>query len=921
MNDFDPKPIAARLDAFAAKWAGRGREKQETQLYWLDLLAAVGVPSPTDAVRFETPVASNGFADVWLPDARLLVEQKTLGVDPDAPETRQGVAKTPIRQALDYANAIPLLSRPRWLAVCTFDRLRVWDTDADPLCQGAPVEWRLDEYAAHAADLARLTGGGGVRSQKALSLEAARLVGRLHDALWPLYRTRDEGAHHDLAVLTVRLVFLMYAEDAHVLGVDDGLFSRYVRARDPQHLRAALLDLLDVLETPVPDRDPYLTDELKAFPYVDGGLFSNRVEIPLFDETAFRLLDECLDFDWSGISPVVFGSLMEETLSHDERRRGGMHYTSPENIHRVIDPLFLDRLQGELDAILRDGTAGPAARARRLDAYRTRLAGLAFLDPACGSGNFLTETYLSLRRLENRALKASLGGQAALPGLEPIRVRLARFHGIEINDFAVCVARTALWIAEQQAAAETEQITGRPVDRLPLRDEGTIIRANALECDWNTVLDGGECDYVMGNPPFVGPRVMDGSQAAEMRSVWGDDYDGNLDYVTAWYRRTADYLSRPGSAFAFVSTGSITQGVQEPALFMPLARDGWGIHFARRPFPWQSQSNDRAQVSVVVIGMRRNAKGGPIYPSDDGLPMTARRINGYLTDGPEPDVRPRRSPLAPDLNPARFGSHPIDDGNLLIDDEEEYGRVMADPVAAKYVRPYRNGRELIRGIDRWCLWLKDATPHDMKTSKTLSARIDACRTFRAASRRTGTLRAADTPWLFAEDHQPDNDYVAIPVVFKADRPWTTCAMLPASTIAGSELFTVADPDGVDFAVLESRMFLVWQRAVGSYLGYQGCRFSNKLVWNNLPLPKLSDEARRSLIVAGRNILTARAKHPDSTLADMYDPRFMPLDLRRAHEALDRVTDIAFGATKWLKNDDEKRLEALLAQYSTMNGSR
>ncbi|KAA8825105.1 DNA methyltransferase [Bifidobacterium myosotis] len=919
MNDFDVRPIAARLDAFAAKWRGRGREKQETQLYWLELLEAAGVPSPTDAVRFETPVASNGFADVWLPDVRLLVEQKTLGVDPDAPETRQGVAKTPIRQALDYANAIPLLSRPRWLAVCTFDRLRVWDTDADPLCQGTPVEWRLDEYAAHAADLARLVGGGGIRSQRALSLEASRLVGRLHDALWPLYRTHDERSHHDLAVLTVRLVFLMYAEDAHVLGVDDGLLSRYVRARDPQHLRAALLDLLDVLETPVADRDPYLTDELKAFPYVDGGLFSSRVEIPLFDGTAYRLLDECLDFDWSGISPVVFGSLMEETLSHDERRRGGMHYTSPENIHRVVDPLFLDRLQGELDAILRDGTAGPAARARRLDAYRTRLAGLKFLDPACGSGNFLTETYLSLRRLENRALKASLGGQAALPGLEPIRVRLGQFHGIEINDFAVCVARTALWIAEQQAAAETEQITGRPVDRLPLRDEGTIIRANALEYDWNSVLDGGECDYVMGNPPFVGQRTISRSQKRDLADVWGDDFDGYLDYVTGWFIKAARYCVKPDATFAFVSTASVCQGTQAPALFEPLNALGWRIAYARLPFRWDAQTSDIANVVVIVLGMSRIASRPILYRGDQGKAVA--NINAYLAAAPDVYVRRRTRPICEDQVPTIRGLQPTDGGNLILADGAEYRRAMDDPIAARYVRRYMGGDDMLKGRERWCLWLADATPRELRASRLIRERLEACRNYRESAPKEGdAYKLRRTPWLFREQRLPETGYILIPVTSTSAREWMVVDYISNEIIPAAPAQTIADPDGLQFAIISSRMFMTWQKAVGGRLG-DALRFSSKIVWNNLPLPKLSDETRQSLIAAGRGVLAARAEYPDSTLADLYDPRFMPSVLRRAHEALDRVADAAFGATKWLKNDDEKRLETLLAQYSTMNGSR
>ncbi|WP_240539284.1 DNA methyltransferase [Bifidobacterium sp. SO1] len=910
------KNIALRLDSFARKWAGHGDERQDTQRYWIDLLTAVGATDPTGMIRFETRVASNGYADVWIPEASLLVEQKSLGVDPLKPEPRQGVLKTPIRQALDYANAIPLLSRPRWLGVCMFDRLLVWDTDSDPLCKGGPETIMLAEYAAHADRLVSLLHGGGIRSRRSLSVEASRLVARLHDALWSLYKDHGEQSHHDLAVLTVRLVFLMYAQDAHVLGAMDHPFTDYVKARDAQHLRAALLDLLDVLETPVADRDPYLTDELKAFPYVDGGLFSNRVEIPLFDDAAYRLLLECLDFDWSDISPVVFGSLMEETLSHDERRRGGMHYTSVENIHRVIDPLFLDMLQEELDGILKDGKLGHRARMNRLDAYRQRLASLNFLDPAAGSGNFLTETYLSLRRLENTALKARYGGQIALPGLEPILVSLKQFHGIEINDFAVCVARTALWIAEQQMASETESIIGLPVDRLPLSDEGTILQGNALRVDWNTVLSGSDCDYVIGNPPFLGHDGRSHEQTAELKAAIGPTYDGYMDYCAAWWMKAGDYLTNPDGEFAFVSTSSICQGRPVPALFEPLRDKGWSIRFARHQFPWESQSNHGAAVAVIVAGMTRGNGSHLLYDGNDARPVD--HINAYLADGVDVFVKARFAPLSPTLTTPRVGSYAKDDGALIIT-EKDIDTFRKDSTAAKYLRPLVGAKELIRGRKRWCLWLADAEPGEMRRSPLISERLDRCRRFREASIKKETREAAKTPWLFEYIQQPTTDYLAIPRHFTVGREYMTCDWRPATDIVTNACFSVLDPDGLQFAVIESRMFMTWQKTVGGYLGDAGCRFSNTVVWNNLPLPKLDDDVKAKLIAAGGTILDVRAKYPDSTLADLYDPRFMPADLRHAHETLDRVADVAFGADRWLKDDDDARLALLFASYARLIG--
>lgn len=556
-----------------------------------------------------------------------------------------------------------------------------------------------------------------------------------------------------------------------------------------------------------------------------------------------------------------------------------------------------------------------------------KIADLRFLDPACGSGNFLTETYLELRRIENRILAdLDKDGQLALDlgdDINPVKVSISHFHGIEINGFACAVARTALWIAEQQALDDTEStISGLP--RLPFTDTAHIRQGNALRLDWNELLPGDHCDYVMGNPPFIGQYLMSDSQKEDMRLIWDKGYDGYLDYATGWHRKASEYLAKPGAAFAFVSTNSISQGQPVPSLFRPLFDEGWRIRFAHRTFAWDAQSTDNAHVHVVIVGMDKTSEPAPIlfeYTDIDGEPAarTVDNINGYLLDGPNVFVEKRMKPLSSELSPAGRGSQPTDGGNLILDGRKEYDRAMSDPIAAKYVRPFRMGRELINGTNRWCLWMPGVEPSEIKSSSFLRDRVDAVKETRFASRKAVTRGKAMTAWLFDENHQPSTRYLAIPAVFSGRREYATCDWYTSDIIAGNKIYTCADPDGLAFAVIESCMFMTWQKAIGGRLKSDP-NFSNTVVWNNLPLPALDDETRTALIEAGRNVLVARANHPGQSLADLYDPDYMPTDLRAAHRELDKVADVAFGARKWLKDDDDARLQVLFKSYTHMTGS-
>lgn len=921
-----------RADEFVDRWRGHGDEKQETQRFWLDLMQNVlGVEDAIGRTRFEYRTVLGGFIDVLCPEARLLVEQKSGDVDLNKSEERQGTPVTPIQQALRYADSLPWSLKPAVLCTCNFRMFRFYDLDKDPRATGVPAdEFMLEELGDHLDTLLSIFSleHSRIMVQQRLSENAGVRVADLHNALAKQYLDPDSPrSHHSLAVLTVRLVFCLYAEDAGLF--PRNAFSEYLASYDTDHMRYALIRLFQVLDTPKDQRDPYLEDELARFAYVNGGLFAEHIDVPPFtDDIRQAILNAGENFDWKGISPVIFGSLMEETLSHDQRRRGGMHYTTVRNIHRLIDPLFLDDLTAELKAIEDDKTLGDRARANRLRAYQDKLAGLTFLDPACGSGNFLTESFLRLRELENQTIDDLLHGQGYLEygggdAGSLVKVSISQFHGIEINDFAVCVARTALWIAEQQALDDTEAISGQALSHLPLHDSGNIVRDNALRYDWNQLLPGSQCNYVMGNPPFIGHQQRTQQIKEDMELVCGKA-GGVLDYVAGWYFKAIDYLSgTPGARFAFVSTNSITQGQQVAPLFGHIKEKGWRIRFAHRTFRWDAQTTDNANVHVVIVGFDRSKDTPTLYEYEDinGEPTATHpaHINGYLLDAPDVFVTARsqkQGPLSPMLNLANFGSMPLDGGNLLLDDRETYNRAMADPIAARFVRPFRMGKELINGIDRWCLWLLDAEPGDMRASKFISKRVEACREYREHAPVKGdAYKHRDTPWLFRDDHQPRERYLAIPRVFSGRRKYTTCDWYSPNIIAGDKVYTCMDPDGFNFAIIESSMFMAWQKAIGGRLKSDP-NFSNTVVWNNIPLPQLDNATRAKVIAAGQGVLTARANHPGQSLADLYDPDYMPLDLRNAHKALDAITDVAFGASR-LCSDNNERLQVLFDRYMEM----
>lgn len=919
-----------RATLFAQNWHNRGNEKSEARSYWMELLQDVLQLSDTNdpkTVCFERKTGLNGYIDVLMIKARVLVEQKSLGMDLDKPEKRQGLMLTPIQQAKRYADNLPPSEKPTVLITCNFGLFRIYDLEQDWIASKPQSEFMLADLPNHINELARLFQRESTQEtirvvrQEELSVKAGIYVAQLHDALAKCFRNPDDPVEHmALAMITVRIVFCLYAEDAGLFTAN--AFHDYVEHSSPDRLHTDLYDLFVYLDTSTGNRPKYPDPRLKSFPYVDGGLFNELIDVPpLTGELRDTLLLISEKFDWRDISPVIFGSLMEETLSRDERRKGGMHYTSVRNIHRVIDPLFLNDLKAELEHAENSPIAG-GARTKALTALQTHIGSLRFLDPACGSGNFLTETFLELRRMENRIIKDLVDMRNTLPAsqlqldmgdtVNNIQVSIDHFYGIEINGFACAVARTALWIAEQQMLDDTSSIISG-VPRLPFTDTAHILETNALRLDWNTLLPGMECDYVMGNPPFIGQSQKTDEQREDMRLVWADQYDGYLDYVTGWFRKASQYCVKPGAEFAFVSTNSICQGQPVVALFKPLIDDGWHIKFARTSFKWDAQSRIVAGVSVIVTGFTRMAHGNATLYKLDQV-ETVPHINPYLIPGPDIFISKRMKPLGSQSSAVR-GLQPTDGGGLMLKTQAEYEQAMNDPIAAKYVRKCVGADELIKGKDRWCLWLVDVEPDEIEKSKFLRERVNSVRRFREASKKTGdAYKLRHTPWLFRMTEYPiDSNLLVIPCTFGEAREYMTADWVNTNTVVTNLAYVVPDEDGLEFALIESRMFLVWLNKVGGHLETRN-RFSNTVVWNNFPVPAFDDKTQQQLVDAGQIVLKARDAHPTSSLKTLYDPKYMPVDLRQAHEELDKIVDVAFGAGKWLKDDDNARLKVLFDSY-------
>ncbi|WP_295111150.1 DNA methyltransferase [Ruminococcus sp.] len=802
----------------------------------------------------------------------------------------------PFQQAKRYVTELPLSQHPRWIVTCNFEEFLVYDMEKP---NGEPEQIFLKDLAKDYYRLQFLveTGSEMLKKEMEISLKAGELVGKLYDAILKQYKEPDSPETlKSLNMLCVRLVFCLYAEDAGIFGTHE-MFGRYLKQFQAKDVRRALIELFKVLDTKPEDRDPYMDDDLAAFPYVNGGLFADEnIEIPRFNEEIVSLLvdNASAGFDWSEISPTIFGAVFESTLNPETRRSGGMHYTSIENIHKVIDPLFLDGLKAEFAEICE--TKVDKTRKTKLEQFRDRLATLTFFDPACGSGNFLTETYISLRRLENEALKAIHGGQMMFGGegeFDPIKVGIGQFYGIEINDFAVTVAKTALWIAEAQMMHETEEIVQQNLDFLPLKSYANITEGNSLRIDWESVVPKDKLSYIMGNPPFVGARLMSDPQKADVFNIFdGVKNNGNLDYVACWYKKAADLMKGTNVRTALVSTNSITQGEQVAILWKTLFQQGVHIDFAHKTFIWDSEASLKAHVHCVIVGFSIAPFTAPKRLYDNGTERIANNINGYLVEADNVIIDSRTKPICkvPEIG---IGNKPIDGGFYLFTEEEMQEFIKKEPKSEKYFRKWLGSKEFINGFCRYCLWLGECSPKELRDMPECLKRVEAVRDFRLKSSSAGTRKIADKSTRFHVENMPKSNYIVVPKVSSERRRYVPMGFLTPDTLCSDLVFIIPNATLYHFGVLTSNVHMAWMRAVCGRLESR-YRYSKDIVYNNFPWCD-PDEKQKALIEkTAQMILDARAKYPDCSLADLYDETTMPPELRKAHQANDKAVMQAYG---------------------------
>lgn len=889
---------------FASDWADRGDEKQETQSFWLSLLQKVyNVAEPEKFISFEKTVtvddaktgrSTTKFIDGYIGATRVLIEQKGAKVDLNKGEVQSdGSLLSPYQQARRYGGYLPANQQPRWIVVCNFREFRIHDMNRP---NDTPEILLLSDLEKEFSRLNFLvdTGDENIRKEMEISLQAGELVGVLYDALLKQYAEPEaEETLKSLNALCVRLVFCLYAEDAGIFG-KRGMFHDYLQAHRAED-RRALINLFRVLDQKPEQRDRYLDDDLAAFPYVNGGLFADEnIEIPrLGDEIIDLLLTRASeDFDWSAISPTIFGAVFESTLNPQTRRAGGMHYTSIENIHKVIDPLFLNDLKAEHEQI----SSIPVVRTRetKLREFQDKLSKLKFLDPACGSGNFLTETYLSLRRLENEVISELNKGQIVLDMGSPIKVSISQFYGIEINDFAVTVAKTALWIAESQMMKETEDVVHMSLDFLPLKTNAYIVEGNALRLDWESVVPKSELNYIMGNPPFVGARLMEKEQKEDLTYIFaGYKNTGNLDYVSGWYKKAADMMHGNSIRAALVSTNSIIQGEQVPILWKILFEIGVHIDFAYRTFIWDSEAKVKAHVHCVVIGfsIASYVKDKLIFSSERAI--RANNINPYLLDGPSVLIDSRKQPIC-DVPNVVFGSMPNDGGYLCdYSTDEKEAIIEKYPSAESMFKRFLGAAEFLHNKERWCLWLKGVSPASLKKVPAIMDAVLAVKEMRENSNRSATKKLAQTPTLFGEIRQPETEYIIIPRHSSQNRRYIPMGFVAPEIICGDANLLLPDASLFHFSIMSSNVHNAWVRTVCGRIK-SDYRYSVNIVYNNFPWPTPTEAQKAKIMQTAQAILDARALYPDCSLADLYDEVTMPPELRKAHQANDKAVMQAYG---------------------------
>lgn len=908
---------------FSNRWEGIGYEKGDSARFWLSLLNEVyGVERPAEYIRFEDQIMLDhtSFIDGYIPSTHVLIEQKSINKD-----LRKGIRQSdgtllsPFQQAKRYSIELPYDDRPRWIVLSNFQEFHIFDMNKP---QSEPEIVYLKDLEEDYYRLNFLVDEEDHYIKKAteVSIKAGELVGVLYDALLKQYKDpEDEDTLKDLNILCVRLVFCFYAEDAGLFGRHN-MFHDYMKLfkDNPSSFRDSLIKLFKVLDQNEDERDPYQSDELLEFPYVNGGLFEKEnIVIPRMNEEIIDIIlnKAAANFDWSKISPTIFGGVFESTLNPDTRRSGGMHYTSIENIHKLIDPLFMNRIREEFNEILSCKVV--STKRRKLEDLQNKIASLKFLDPAAGSGNFLTETYISLRRLENEILKELYGIQIVMGVTHtPIKVSISQFYGIEINDFAVSVARTALWIAESQMLKETESIVNQSLNFLPLKSYPNIVEGNALKMDWEEVVPKNDLNFIMGNPPFLGARMMNSQQKDDMKVVFGKLKGlGNLDYVSAWYKKACDYIINTEIECAFVSTNSISQGEQVAILWEPLFEEyKININFAHQTFIWDNEATIKAHVHCVIISFSQVERKEKYIFSIGNMVKKADNINTYLVEGPNNFIKSRRTPLS-DVNKMNYGSFALDDGAFTISEEEYYQILEKEPKLNSILKPFIGAKEFINKIKRYCIWLSYKDISLVKQSKILQEKIRHVQTWRSQSTRKNTLEAAKTPMIFAEIRQPKTDYLAVPVVSSENRKYIPIGYLSSEIIASNQLLVVAEAEIYHFSVMSSNVHNAWMRAVAGRLK-SDYRYSASIVYNNFPWPELGEKQKERLKSTAEMILKAREIYSDWSYADLYNELTMPPELRKAHQENDKAVMEAYGFD-WKNMSESECVGELMKLYQEL----
>lgn len=885
---------------FSKRWENRGKEKQDSQTFWLDLLSSVyGIQNPGEYIKFEDSVDnmmdSTSFIDGYIEKTNVLIEQKGSHKDLNKGiRQSDGSLLTPFQQAMRYSATLPYSKRPRWIITSNFKEFYIYDMEK-PSGQPAIVELGNLKNEYYRLEILIDKTNTQIEKETKVSIQAGELVGQIYDELLEQYNNpKNPDSLESINQLCVRLVFCFYAEDAGLFG-KRGIFHDYLADFNTRYFRNAIIDLFHVLNTKEEDRDPYLDDKLALFPYVNGNLFEDMdIEVPQFTDHLRELIlkNATSDFDWSEISPTIFGGVFESTLNPDQRRKGGMHYTSIENIHKVINPLFMDELKDELNEIKQ--LKQPAAIRRRAQAFQKKLSSLTFFDPAAGSGNFLTETYLTLRELENESLLLIFEDRARLDtGEDLIKVTLDQFYGLEINDFAVSVAKTALWIAESQMFEKTKDLIFSEADFFPLKSYTNIKEGNALTINWNTVIDKRKLNFIIGNPPFIGYKLQGIDQKKDLEPLF--DKIKSIDYVAGWFYKSAQFIENTNIKVALVATNSICQGEQVELV--------WGtmmdkfkveIDFAYKSFEWNNETKNAASVYCVIVGFshEKNIVNPKLIFSTSESYEIVENINPYLADAPNVFVRGRNQPLN-DVAKMIYGSEPREGGHLILSEADKQDLIEESPFLDIYIKRFVSSSDYINDKYRYCLWFVDADLSEIRTSKIVMNRLQSVKEFRLNSKQKQAHKSAETPYLFTSIRQPKTDYLLVPIVSSENRRYIPIGYADKDIIVSNACNTISNASLYTFGIMTSNVHMSWMRVVAGRLK-SDYRYSAKLVYNTFPWPDTTDKQKEQIENTAQQILDARSLYPNATLADLYDELIMPLELRKAHQANDRVVMEAYG---------------------------